>query len=425
MSWAEGAPSSTVDAGILAKINGLVQDWETSKNLTSEGAEKLTASLVDLGAAAIPAIVASLEAASERNSVSTGVLTTALVRLNARSASTKLAMLALSTKDQGQKRNYVQALESIGSPEVVVPLLKSVIAATPAELKEVKNRSKLQEFTEIQQMTTKALITMSKQFDNAFALIREIQKQTLTATPETKIKYIGLLQDVPYGWAEDALFPMAFDISSEVSALAIRALGKAGTSKTCPDLVKLLSQDNAQIRTASCFTLGKLKFLPAIPSLIDHLADKDKGVVQTASWALRNISGLQFSADKSAWQTWYEGQLANNAARLAELLEDAKSGAPELKPLAIEQMGTLTLVRDKMFDSLKAFLSSNDAKVRAAACNVLAQSGDQRVLRMLVPLLRDQSELVTHAAWRGLQYFTGKNLPLNVDVWTDAIAGKG
>jgi HEAT repeat protein len=416
---AEDAPPAAETATEVSRASALIKEWEAQKELTTASASKLVDSLVALGPRATKAITSALEASKE--SITAGVLLTALVRLKAKDASPTLLKLALAETDSNSRKNLFMALEQIGSPESAGVLVDSVKGALPVELKDPNNKDGRDAYNEHQQLVFRTIVAMCQNFDAAAEVISSIQKRIPLATPDVKMQYVRILESIPNGWSEDVLFALAFDLSTDVKTAAILALGKAGTASKANQIHRQLSQDSPNVKVAVCCTLGKLKYLPAVPDLINLLSDKNRDIVQAALWALKNISGVQFEASVERWKTWYDTEMSISSERLKTLLDQARLGPKELIPIVIEEMGQLHLLRNKLVGELREFLNSLDPKVKAAACNVLAQTGDERAPLLLLPLLSDASDIVKYSAWRGLRYCTGKDLPLDLESWSKVV----
>lgn len=75
-----------------------------------------------------------------------------------------------------------------------------------------------------------------------------------------------------------------------------------------PTLIGELASENGTLRACAALALGYLRATAAVEPLIDHLGDKDRKVVTTASSALKRITGKSFlfgAGDPRKWRAWW------------------------------------------------------------------------------------------------------------------------
>ena len=403
-------------------LKAILDRWEAEKTPTTAGADKVVAELQELGRPAIKSMIEALEKAQKPRSA--GVLITTLVRLKASEATLTLAKLATAGPTPNLRRSAMGALVGIGTHEAMPILIQALDRELPSELAAKEKYLERDEWYKLRDKLIDTIKAMCASPVHCNAAVQAIFTLSPKATPAARARYARSLSGVRLAAAEDTLVSMAYDSAAEVQTAAVHALGMGKSPTIGKRILPLAGNNNAKVKVAVCFALGNSKYLPAMPTLIRLLASKEKDVPETALWALRNISGLQFE-DPQRWQAWYDEETANSQKRLAELLQQIKTGPAELVPVAVEQIGALVLVRDKVVDELRFLLDHKDPRARAALCNVLAQSGDPRAEPLLLQKLSDRAEVVNHAAWRGLRFVTNKNLPLDVNTWAEHLAKKG
>ena len=417
------APPPATEASV--KVQGLVSAWDSSKEQTTETAQKLLQDLVAVGAAGIPGLIQALESSVAKQSLATGTILVALMRLKAKPATPVLAKLFLAAEDRGTKRNILTALKAIGTAEAIPALMKAFNAPLPDRNNPKISRDELGALSDLAEQTSLTLRKLGETSEGAALLVQELSKNFFTAAEPLKLRYILILQEIQYRVAEQFLLNLLSDPSATIRVAALAGLGFNGTKSAALVILPQLRSPDIRVKAAAATALGRLKFVRAIPDLLPLLSAKEPEVSSGALYALRNMTGMQFTPDPERWQVWYDDEKAASQARVAVLLQQIKSGPPELAPVFVEQLADCLLQQDKLSAELQGLVQHTNFRVRAAACNVLAQIGDLPALQLLVQRLLDPALEVAAAAYRGLKYATGLQLQMDYESWRQALDKRG
>lgn len=393
------------------RVQALLEQWERAPVKNTLAAQQLADDLARLGSAAVPGIAAALPHACARNSLATGALLAALVRLKAAAASPRLVKLLCSSPGAQTRINLAAALGEIGAPGAIPELLNILDEQNPAALRRDPAAGRLGG------ELIRALQCLGRTFEGAQVLTAELSRRMFSALPDAKIRYAEILRQVPGRQSEYSLVMLLADSSPQVRAAALSALAAHPSPRIAAQVLPSLASGGSIVKIAAARTLGEFKYLPAVLPLIPLLASQERGVPQAALWALRRITGMGFAGESERWASWHKSELARERLCLAGMLAGLESAPAELKPLAVEQFAGLALLREDAARALRPYAEHADLRVRAAVCNVLAQSGGPQDLQLLAARLNDSAPEVAHAAWRGLRYATDQDLPPDAERW--------
>lgn len=92
------------------------------------------------------------------------------------------------------------------------------------------------------------------------------------------------------------------EAATVLSATRVLAKHKLFRQHISLELVLLLNDPDAAVRSATCLALSQLGSSIAVPALIDALADENEAVVRNAHSALRALTGRKDPVDSEAWQ---------------------------------------------------------------------------------------------------------------------------
>jgi HEAT repeat protein len=328
----------------------------------------------------------------------------ALGKLRSREAVPLLCEVAVQSPDDQNRIAAAEALREIGCFDQSVGLL----------LKNLKSDDAL---------TLHRGVTVLRVIAADPAGGREVMRQALEAMPtasiSVRLNLVTLFSGSRSRDAETLLLRCLADDSPQIRAAGIHTLTGIGVGPAVTDrliaCLKSPAEDRAVIRE-SAYALGRLKRSEAVSSLIGRLNDSDEDVRSASLWALRNITGKSYGRDISRWQLWMKDQLKNSELEYRILVEHFAS-ATKKRPSILEDLPKLVLLRQKVTAFALAQLTHADFRVRAAACNVLAQTGTFEVIPPLIERLRDGSKEVSFGAWRALKVLTGQRLPNRYSDW--------
>lgn len=107
----------------------------------------------------------------------------------------------------------------------------------------------------------------------------------------------------------DRVVALLEDPDADVRNEAALLLGRLLVKETVPALARRgLSDSHFLVRLNSALSLSSFgaEGLEAVPLLIDALKDSETTVVESAWWALKRITGLDFDKSHHAWRDWFE-----------------------------------------------------------------------------------------------------------------------
>jgi HEAT repeat protein len=225
---------------------------------------------------------------------------------------------------------------------------------------------------------------------------------------------LAFLGDLLY-WAE----PLALDIMSQIPRL-----GASGDSALDEPLRVRLRPFLAPERPGHCraaiTALATLADFESIPGLIALLASEDRGLKENAHWALKELTGLTFSATPEGWARWHQSELAWAVRAKARELQRLQNGDPAEAADALRTLLTHPFARAELCTTLPELLKSRHPALRGLACRTLGELGVAGVTEKLVWTLEDEIPEVRAAAHAALRRLTRLDLPLEPVAWQSA-----
>jgi HEAT repeat protein len=230
---------------------------------------------------------------------------------------------------------------------------------------------------------------------------------------------------------------VAEERSNEVRFEAARALGKIGDPSVGPDLLKLVNYTDAKVRNEVIYTLGRLRYAPAVPDLtrlyvresavaprrmdrtfIGDPASKDLFRRETRAndptLVLHAYEGLARIADPATLNEISEARIKEKEPRIltAQAWALYRLGRKEFLTGVVDALATraansearqylLELSSDQLPD-LFPYARHTDTNVREALAEILGLIGDQRAVPTLRELSRDQKGQVAALAAQAL-----------------------
>ena len=178
------------------------------------------------------------------------------------------------------------------------------------------------------------------------------------------------------------------DGQSAVRREAARALGQLKDERAVPSLIQSLGDDDANVRGYAAYALGEIRDARAADALLLALADPQWTVRDQAAWALRELSDPKLGSRLAALLSqppvdaeavmWLLQQMGpeHSLKIFAELLTEPD---PSVRLRAVRALAATNHAR--RFELLRSALDDEQAKVRLATVEVLAEAAE--------PSLRD------------------------------------
>ena len=199
------------------------------------------------------------------------------------------------------------------------------------------------------------LLDEVRQSDEPVWLIAWLRDLLDLVRPDTRGEYEITEDLVDLGpEAVPVLIAALADRSEKVRHVAADALGQIGDPRAVPPLAAALKDEAEEVRSEAADALGRLDDRTAVPALIEALGDGEPSVRRAAAGALGNLSRPARQGDAGASPA-RQGDAAANADAVPALIKA---------------------------------LEDTDNEVREAAIRALGDSGDPRVVSVLVAAIR-------------------------------------
>jgi HEAT repeat protein len=195
-------------------------------------------------------------------------------------------------------------------------------------------------------------------------------------------------------------------------ALRVGASADDAVNETFAELVRPHLRDSrAALISASARLLGSIDDFTSASELVPLLDHAEEQVRESAHWALRRMSRLDFGARSAAWSAWLASELDWWGSEGRTRIEQLTLGSRSTRIAAVDACGSHTLGRSRLATALQDALSDNDALLRAKACDALAQLASPVALGGLLLALDDREPSVSDAARAALERIHGSPLP--------------
>ena len=204
----------------------------------------------------------------------------------------------------------------------------------------------------------------------------------------------------------------------ELAAIAISQARRVGASqdesanRALADAVRPhLASDRPELASAAARTLGELGDAASAPLLVELLDSGVPALAESAHWALRRLSRLDFGLRHESWVAWLASERQWWSDEAPERIEELVRGSRATRLAAVASVGARTWRRHEAAGEVLAALWDNDPLLREAACHALGQLGAPLALRRLVETLSDPDPRVSRAARGALMAIVGTSLP--------------
>src|SRR5215831_14514560 len=202
--------------------------------------------------------------------------------------------------------------------------------------------------------------------------------QIKSSEPEERIGAVKKLARSDGARVFTALADATHDEDTSVRVAAVNAIGTKPGEQTVPLLLEALQDVQPEVRLAAISGLKDRVEERVRALLIDTLSDIDPGVRAKAAQTLERQKWRPTNAKDEMWFAIARGHLSTAA----------KHGPAAIEPLEM-------------------VLKSGTYNLQVAAVHALAEIGDERVLKLLIPALKSADQAVCVAAVEALCRFGG------------------
>ena len=398
---------------INAQINDLISTWNRLTDARKKTElTRLSADMILQGREAVPSLIVLMKNDDGNSGLSKVFFAHVLAEIGDIRATPAIFQAFIESQEFEEKVEFLGALERLRDPSSIALLLPHLDCGTDGA--DILTRQKVADHV------GKTLQALANQGNGADIVVKECTRMLDTASDVEKIRMSQVLHAAASRSAEDLLLTLLYEKSSIVRCAAMVALSQTRSQNKAPGtILNLLRKADNNERKEACLALGRLKYLPSIPTLIDLINDPDHGVASNALWAIQNISNRKYGADVSVWKDWWDTERVESQKRLKILTEKMSVAAPEELPVLVEELGELPLMRREVVETVTPLLKHAEFTVRAAASNVLGRMVDPKSVPALIEQLQDTHPEVSYTAWRSLKDLTGKKYSVNYGEWVN------
>jgi HEAT repeat protein len=182
-----------------------------------------------------------------------------------------------------------------------------------------------------------------------------------------------------------------------------------------------LESRRTAVRQAAASALGALRDEEFVPDLIELLADESAGVRSNAHRSLVEITGLAFRADCQRWRDWREAEVLWLKRDAPAVLARLDSKQPEVVVGALREIVKHRTGRDRLVARVARVVERSETGLAMQACETLAQLGSPAAIPVLLDGLERGGKQVRVAAWSALVTLTGRDLPLDHEACRKAL----
>jgi len=201
------------------------------------------------------------------------------------------------------------------------------------------------------------------------------------------------------------LLRMLNDVRADVRRIAIIVLGQLGDTIASSALLKALKDRNPDVRGAAIHALGMLREAEAVSALAELIEDDavprwvNRSIGRLAIEALTKIGSSEALRIVQDWQSKRGEQIvktnpSGSAARAKSKLKRGQTRPPQIQP-----------ARTDAQDVIRS-LKHDDWMIRQSAVEQLGDTGNDKALQFLLPMLKDSDEQVRLAVVKSLKNFS-------------------
>lgn len=178
-----------------------------------------------------------------------------------------------------------------------------------------------------------------------------------------------------------------------------------------------LADPDADVRSRAALALGKLRDPGNANRLVDALADSEPSVVQSALWALKQLSGVQILSERADWQSWLDDERRWSNEDRPRSIEGLAAQDPARVVTALRELSQHPLYRHASAAAIAEVREREEPEVLCAACVALRELGTMAGFETLTALLDRPEQDVRDAARATLVALTGQDLPPEAEAW--------
>lgn len=361
----------------------------------------LTKELSRLGSSAVPHILQYLNGTPDESALRAAF--EAILETDDKNTVSHL----ISLLDADSKAVQIAAINALGrivTPETITALTKIMMETQDSDLFKPAQAGII------------AILRSEKVSGTTFAVLTAIAEE---GRKIEKIRIIHCLGASGNRRAGHVLIGFLEDPEMSVTVAAIAALGtlKVSDHRISFRLRRFLDEPNPYIRKEAALALGKLRDIESIHDLINLLDDAHPGVIDTAHWALKQISGKRFSKSSVYWDTWWQDEEEKYQTELDDLLGQIHGEVTGRRVMAIRGLSRMVLGREEIADNLLQLTSDNNPMIRGEACAALGIMKISQAVPDLIACLDDTNNDAKSRAHRALQQITNQDLPAVRDDW--------
>ncbi|OQX79826.1 MAG: hypothetical protein B6D56_06320, partial [Candidatus Omnitrophica bacterium 4484_70.1] len=276
----------------------------------------------------------------------------------------------LKNKDSYVRYRAVKALGEIGSQEIASHLIETIIKALIEALKDEKNSN-------VRQTIARALGKVGSQ--EAVPHLIEALKDEDSDVCKAAAEELDKIGWQPQNQEEEILYFIAKHDWNGLVRIGYPAV---------PYLIKLLKDEDSEVRKAAAEALGKIGSPEAVPHLIEALKDKDSDVCKAAAEIASHLIETIIEALIEALKDRYSNKVRQAAAKALEEI-----GSQEIASHLIE-----TII-EALIEALK---DGKNSSVRQAIARALGKVGSQEAVPHLIEALKGKDSDVCKAAAEAL-----------------------
>ncbi|WP_445635892.1 HEAT repeat-containing PBS lyase [Nostoc sp. DSM 114161] len=295
-------------------------------------------------------------------------------------------------------------------PKLETWQINGIVAALQDPIAEVRA-------TATQNLQEYQLDNLKSQIKNYDELVKEFVKQL--EDKDSKVSRKAAAQALGQMQAKEQVPQVAkllTDSDSDVRNAAAQALGQMQAKEQAPQVAKLLTDSESYVRNAAAEALGQMQAKEQAPQVAKLLTDSDWNVRKAAAQALWQMQAKEQAPQVAKLLTDSDWNVRNAAAQALGQMQ-AKEQAPQVAKLltdsniyvrkaAAEALGQMQA--KEQAPQVAKLLTDSDWNVRNAAAQALGQMQAKEQAPQVAKLLTDSNIYARYAAAQALRQMQAK-----------------